>query len=70
MEIKEAIKRLRKLKDPVSFTDCVALEMAIEALETQEKIKENLEYYLDVNEEKGVVYIPKFVIEDIVNNEL
>ena len=31
------------------------------------RTKEILQYYLDVNEEKGVIYIPKFVIEDLVN---
>ena len=30
-------------------------------------IKETLQYYLDINEEKGVVYIPKFVIEKLVD---
>lgn len=29
-------------------------------------IKKDLEYYLNTNEESGVVYIPKFVIEKIV----
>ena len=29
-------------------------------------IKETLKYYLDVNEENGVVYIPKFIVEKIV----
>lgn len=47
-----------------------ALEEYSATLEKIDKIKENLEYYLDVNEENGVVYIPKFVIEDIVNDEL
>lgn len=29
-------------------------------------IKKDLEHYLNTNEEKGVVYIPKFVVEKIV----
>lgn len=29
-------------------------------------IKKDLEYYLNTNEENGVVYIPKFVVEKIV----
>lgn len=29
-------------------------------------IKRDLEHYLNTNEEKGVVYIPKFVIQKIV----
>lgn len=30
----------------------------------------DLKYYLETNEENGVVYIPKFIIEKIVNNGL
>lgn len=30
-----------------------------------EKIKYNLKYYLENNEENGVVYIPKFVIDNL-----
>ena len=30
------------------------------------EIKKDLEHYLNTNEEKGVVYIPKFIIEKIV----
>ena len=32
-------------------------------------IKKDLEYYLNTNEERGVVYIPKFVIEKIVYSD-
>lgn len=39
MEVKEAIKRLKELKDPVSFTDCVALEMGVEALKKQDPME-------------------------------
>ena len=31
-----------------------------------DKVAEQLKWYLDTNEERGVVYIPKFVIEEIV----
>jgi len=31
-------------------------------------IKKTLKYYLDTNEEYGVVYIPKFVVEEIISN--
>lgn len=31
-----------------------------------EKIKKDLKYYLDTNEENGVVYIPKFTIDNLV----
>lgn len=30
------------------------------------EIKKDLKYYLDTNEENGVVHIPKFIIEKIV----
>lgn len=33
-------------------------------------IKETLKYYLEENEVNEVIYIPKFVIEKIVNDEL
>ena len=33
------------------------------------KIKKELEYYLSANEEKGVVYIPKYVVKKIVYGE-
>ena len=33
------------------------------------KVVEDLKYYLDTNEENGVIYIPKFVIEKIVYGE-
>ena len=38
-----------------------------ELVESYEKIKKDLKYYLDIDEENGVVYIPKFVIERMVN---
>ena len=31
-----------------------------------EKIKKKLQYYLNINEENGVVYIPKFVVDNLV----
>ena len=31
------------------------------------EIKKELEHYLNTNEENGVVYIPKFVVEKIVH---
>lgn len=30
------------------------------------KIKKKLQYYLNTNEENGVVYIPKFVVDNLV----
>ena len=34
------------------------------------KVIKDLKYYLDINEENGVVYIPKFVIEKMINEHL
>ena len=31
-----------------------------------DKVKTDLKYYLDTNEELGVVYIPKFIIEKMI----
>lgn len=45
-----------------------AKQMGIAALKKQDKIKKDLQYYLDTNEEKGVVYIPKFVIEKMISD--
>lgn len=40
-----------------------AWDLLYQQTRTIEKLKEVLKYYLDTNEEKGVIYIPKFVIE-------
>ena len=37
-----------------------------EFAERLKKVKDDLKYYLDNNEENGVVYIPKFVINNLV----
>lgn len=42
-------------------------KIAIDALKLQKEIKKNLKWYLDTNEENGVVYIPKFIIEKILS---
>ena len=43
-------------------------KVALDTLKAQKEIKKSLKWYLDTNEENGVVYIPKFVIENIINN--
>lgn len=40
-----------------------ALTMAINAIQKTEKLRKDLKYYLYTNEEKGVVYIPEFVVQ-------
>lgn len=43
-----------------------AIEEAINTLEKIPQVISDLTYYLDTNEENGVVYIPKFVVEKIL----
>lgn len=73
MNIKEAIIRIEEhnrihfsKEYPKAILITQALDMAVDSLKSQDKIKKDLKYYLDTNEENGVVYIPKFVIEKIV----
>lgn len=73
MEIKEAIERIEEHNSihfakeyPRAIKITEALDMAVNSLKNQNKTKEILKYYLDTNEENGVVYIPKFVIEKII----
>ena len=42
------------------------IEEAINTLEKIPQVISDLKYYLDTNEENGVVYIPKFVVEKIL----
>ena len=75
MDIKEAIRRIEE-HNRIHFSNeypraifiTEALDMAVDSLKNQDKIKKDLKYYLDTNEENGVVYIPKFVVEKIVNS--
>lgn len=39
---------------------------AVDSLKNQKKVKEALKYYLNTNEENGVVYIPRFTVEKMV----
>ena len=41
----------------------------IELSEKLEAAIEDLQYYLDNNEENGVVFVPKFAIEKIINQQ-
>lgn len=66
----EAIDRLAAYEDtdltPEEFKESV--DFILELNKKVHKVIEDLKYYLDTNEENGVVYIPKFVIEKIVND--
>lgn len=44
----------------------ITIEEAINALEKIPQVVTDLKYYLDINEENGVIYIPKFVVEKII----
>lgn len=73
----ESLKaKAEKLEDAkIEFLSEINIQKEIALLEKKRrfnvsdelyKIKKDLEYYLDTNEESGVVYIPKFVIKKIV----
>lgn len=47
----------------------IALDEAVKIIDKYEIIREELIYYLNNNEEKGVVYIPRFIIEKIISNK-
>lgn len=46
--------------------DTIAIEGAIDILEKLPEIESALKHYLDINEENGVVYIPKFAVEKMI----
>jgi hypothetical protein len=43
-----------------------AVEEYSTTLKKLDETKDTLKYYLDTNEENGVVYIPKFIVEKMV----
>jgi hypothetical protein len=53
---------------PEEFKESV--DFTLELNKKVHKVIKDLKYYLDTNEENGVVYIPKFVIEKMVNEYL
>ena len=55
-----------KKLDCVSIISKYAFDFIARQKAEIEKIKKNLQYYLNTNEENGVVYIPKFVVDDLV----
>ena len=54
------------LREYKIFSDSDTYNLLDRTANTIEEIQKDLKYYLDTNEENGVVYIPKFVIEKIV----
>ncbi len=53
---------------PEEFKESV--DYILELNKKVHKVIKDLKYYLDTNEENGVVYIPKFVIEKMVDEHL
>lgn len=68
----EAAHRLAEYEDtelsPEEFKESVNFVLELNA--KVHKVIKDLKYYLDTNEENGVVYIPKFVIEKMVDEHL
>ena len=56
-----------RFAEEVTEAEILALVEVVDLIKHQksdiEKLTETLKYYLDTNEENGVVYIPKFVVE-------
>ena len=80
-DLKNAHAEIEKLKnevgkeftcfvgDPHKVEYCPYLE-ELETSNTEiEKIKKDLRYYLNTNEENGVVYIPKFIINNLLKEK-
>ena len=70
--IEDAIERLAEYEDtdltPEEFKESV--DFTLELNKKIKKVVTDLKYYLDTNEENGVVYIPKFVVEKMVNEHI
>lgn len=69
---KVILNRLADYEDlelsPEEFKESV--DSVLELNAKVHKVIKDLKYYLDTNEENGVVYIPKFVIEKMINEHL
>lgn len=74
-EIIKAMKSaIYRYKDATHYVSCIVdiniLKNVLNLINRQkaeiEKIKIKLKYYLETNEENGVVYIPKFIIDNLV----
>lgn len=68
----KVVERLAAYEDtdltPEEFKESV--DFTLELNKKVKKVVADLKYYLDTNEENGVVYIPKFIIEKMVNEHL
>lgn len=57
-----------RAKEKQTIVVARAMEQYSETLKELDRIKKNLKYYLDTNEENGVVHIPKFIVENMADN--
>ena len=68
----KAIDKLGQYEDtgltPEEFKESVDFVLELNA--KVHTVIKDLKYYLDTNEENGVVYIPKFVIEKMIDEKL
>ena len=71
--LKASAERLKDVEQ--NFLNATEIYRRKLMMETEERFKtseelyeakKELKYYLDTNEEKGIVYIPKFIVEKIV----
>ena len=49
-----------------SSADNGLIDRVCKYFENIDKVRKDLKYYLDTNEELGVVYIPKFIVEKMI----
>lgn len=63
----KAVDKLGQYEDIGATPDELktAVFLYLELSQKMHRIVKDMKYYLDANEEDGVVYIPKFVIEEI-----
>ena len=64
----DAEYQIMKAKEEFTKKTALAMEAYSKALGNLHEIKKDLKYYLDTNEESGVVYIPKFVVQKMVSD--
>ena len=76
MDKEKVLKMLKYTKETIGMPDkgvelspnaqTIAIDLAVEKINNASVAASDLKYYLDINEENGVVYIPKFVVEKLI----
>lgn len=69
MRVIQLLEYIQTFDEHKSGATKIAIDEAIKTIGENMKIKEDLKYYLDNNEFKGIVYIPKFIIEKMVSDK-